>query len=244
MEWGFFSIAHIISLVLAVAINTGLYFLLKRTGEKIAHITLFVLSFSGIAAIIFNLVAWGSPLEYLPFHLCSINALMLPIAVITRNRTINNLLLLWSLGAFFALILNVSVAEAAIGSATFMFYYFPHVLEAGIPIIMFKLGLVKLDARCTISTLIITMSSYTVIHFINLLVNHITEASSILTPQGEVVSVNYMFSLRPENPLLDLFYSIIPHQYWYMYMIIPIVALYLGTIYGINYLIERQRMRK
>ena len=97
MTWGFFSITHIISLVLAVAINIGLYFILKRVSEKAAHITLFVLSFSGIAAIIFNLVAWGTPLEYLPFHLCSINALMIPFAVFFKSKVLNNLLLLWSL---------------------------------------------------------------------------------------------------------------------------------------------------
>ncbi len=244
MTWGFFSVTHIISLVLAVAINIGLYFILKQLSEKAAHIILFVLSFAGIAAIIFNLVAWGTPLEYLPFHLCSINALALPFAVYFRNRVLNNLLLLWSLGAFFALILNNSVAEAELFSATFCFYYFPHLLEAGIPIIMFKLGLVKLDRKCIISTISITMVAYTIIHFINLLVNHICSVNEITNPSGEIISVNYMFSLVPENPLLSLFYSIIPLEYWYMFMIIPIAAIYLGAIYGTQYLIEHIKERK
>ena len=136
---------------------------------------------------------------------------MIPFAVFFKSKVLNNLLLLWSLGAFFALILNTSVAETELFSATFCFYYFPHLLEAGIPILMFKLGLVKLSRKCIIPTISITMAAYTVIHFINLLVNHICLVNEITNPSGEIISVNYMFSLVPENPLLSLFYSVIPY---------------------------------
>jgi hypothetical protein len=77
MTWGFFSIAHIASLVLAVALIVALYFILRKVNDTIKTIVLGILSFSGIAAIIFNLVVWDSPLEYLPFHLCSIQILFI-----------------------------------------------------------------------------------------------------------------------------------------------------------------------
>ena len=48
---------------------------------------------------------------------------------------------------------------------------------------------------------------------------------------SSVFSANYMFSLRPNNPLVDLFYSLIPHPYWYMYLVLPIVVVYLLIIY-------------
>jgi hypothetical protein len=88
------------------------------------------------------------------------------------------------------------------------------------------------------------MAAYTVIHFINLLVNHICLVNEITNPSGEIISVNYMFSLVPENPLLSLFYSVIPFEYWYMYMLIPVAAIYLGAIYGVDYLISRAKARK
>ena len=125
MKWGFLSVNHIISLVVAVGIITGLFFLLRNRRDRTKQIVLGILSFSGIAAIIFNLLVWNSPLEYLPLHLCSLNALVLPVAVFTRSKTLNNLLLLWSFGALFALILNLSVADASIFSWVFLFYYFP-----------------------------------------------------------------------------------------------------------------------
>ncbi len=232
MVWGSFGVCHILSLVFGAGIIAALYFILRNKSVKVQTVTLAVLSFSGIAAIVYNLVSWGSPLEYLPFHLCSLNAMVLPIAVITKNKVLNNLLLLWSVGALFALILNTSVSETEIFGWVFVFYFFPHVLELGIPILMFALGLVKKDARCIFSTVAITVSSYTVIHFINLFINSYAQKNGILNSAGDILSVNYMFSISPENPLLELFYSIIPRSYWYMYLSFVIVVVYLLLVYA------------
>ena len=232
MVWGSFSVCHILSLAFGGGIIAALYFILRNKSVKAQTVTLAVLSFSGIAAIIYNLISWGSPLEYLPLHLCSLNAMVLPIAVISKNKVLNNLLLLWSVGALFALVLNKSVSETEIFGWVFVFYFFPHVLELGIPILMFALGLVKKDARCIFSTVGITVSSYTVIHFINLFINSYAQKNGILDSSGNILSVNYMFSIAPENPLLDLFYSIIPHSYWYMYLCFIIVIIYLLLVYA------------
>lgn len=231
MTWGFLSSAHIISLILAVGIITLLYFILKNKRDRVKTIVLGILSFSGIAAIIYNLVAWNSPLEYLPLHLCSLNAMVLPFAVFTRKKVLNNLLLLWSIGALFALIINVSVSEAEILSWTFVFYYFPHVFELGIPILMFLLKLAKKDVKCIISTVVITMTVYTLIHFVNLWINSYAIKNNIVDLAGNVIKVNYMYSIYPDNPLLNLLYSIIPYQYWYMYLTMVVIVIYLGIVY-------------
>lgn len=241
LKWGTFGITHLLSLVVAILLNVGLYFLLKRRSRRVQLTVLGVLSFAGIAAILFNLLRWGSPLEYLPFHLCSLSAMLLPIAVLTRKRIPCNLLLLWSLGAFVALVLNYSVAEAELFSWTFFFYYFPHALECGIPILLFKLRLSELSPRCILPTVGITLTAYTAIHAINLAVNRYCLTHNVLNPSGELVQVNYMFSITPENPLLALFYQWIPHPYWYMLPVIAVVVLYLGAIYGIHACIRRRR---
>lgn len=226
MIWGNFTLTHILSLVAAAALVAALYVVLKNASQKVQLAVLGVLSFSGIAAIIYNLVTWGVPLEYLPLHLCSLNALLLPVVVFTRNKTMGNLLLLWSLGALVALILNYDMAEAKLFDAPFCFYYFPHVLEFGIPILLFKLGLVEKDVRCIGSTIVITMVSYTLIHFVNVALN------SHYAAIGSETVANYMFSVQPSNPLLALFYALIPFEYWYMYMVIPVVAVYLLAVYA------------
>lgn len=220
MEWGFFTYAHILSLVAAAVMLLSLYWLLKNKSPKVQIWVLFPLSCSGIAAIIFNLLRWGEPLAYLPLHLCSLNALVLPVAVLTRNKHLGNLLLVWCLGAVVALVANFEMVTTKVFGEAFCFYYFPHVFEFGIPLMLFKLGLVKKDARCIVSTLGITMLVYTFVHFCNKLVNYFSD-----------VQVNYMFSLDATNPLTALFYKIIPYEYWYMYLALPIVAVYLLAIY-------------
>ena len=226
MKWGFFTPAHILTLVLAAAIVLALYHGLKNKSQKIQTLVLFPLSLSGIAAIVFNLLRWGEPLAYLPLHLCSINAMLLPFAVLTRNKTLCNLLLVWCLGALVALIANFEMAEATLFSESFNFYFFPHVLEFGIPVLLFKLGLAEKDPRCIGSTLTITMFLYTLVHLCNLAINRY--CASI----GSALRVNYMFSMEPTNPLVALFYKLIPHEYWHMYLVLPIVLVYLLVIYA------------
>lgn len=239
MVWGTFGIVHIGSLLFGTAMVAALYFLLKNKSRRTQTTVLGVLSFSGIAAILFNLLMWGAPLAYLPLHLCSINALLLPIAVFTRSKTVGNLLLVWSLGALAALVVNNSVADAELCSWIFFFYYFPHVMEFGIPILLFRLGLIEKDPKCIGSTLGLTMGIYTVVHFINKAVNAWCAAAGILM-DGELLQVNYMYSITPEFPLLALFYQVIPCEYWYMYMVVPIVAVYLLVVYAPQLLRRRK----
>ena len=82
------------------------------------------------------------------------------------------------------------------------------------------------DARCIGSTIVITMVSYTLIHFVNVALN------SHYAAIGSETVANYMFSVQPSNPLLALFYALIPYEYWYMYMVIPVVAVYLLAVYA------------
>lgn len=229
--WGSFGVVHLLSLLLGAGMIIGLYFLLRCFSAKTQTIILGVLSFSGIAAIVFNLVTWGSPYEYLPLHLCSLTALVLPVAVFTRNKVLSNLLLLWSLGAVMALVVNTAQADFEIFSPTFFFYFFPHLLEFGIPILLFRLGLVEKDAKCILSTLLITLCVYTLIHFGNVALNDYLAAKEICNPSGAIVQVNYMYSLQPENPLLALFWNWIPYPYFYMMPVVLIVLIYLGLVY-------------
>lgn len=231
MLWGSFGTVHILSLLLGAGLIIGLFFLLRKRSAKVQTLVLGILSFSGVAAIVYNLITWGSPYEYLPLHLCSLTAMVLPVAVFTRSKVLSNLLLLWSLGAVMALVVNTVQADFDVLSPTFFFYFFPHLLEFGIPILLFRLGLVKKDVKCVVSTLLITLCVYTLIHFANVLLNNYFATNEICNPSGAIVQVNYMYSIRPENPLLALFWSWFPHPYAYMLPVVLIVLIYLGLVY-------------
>ena len=100
-----------------------------------------------------------------------------------------------------------------------------------IPIVLVTLGLVKKDPKCIFSTVAITMSIYTVVHFINVSLNNYCAANNILNPEGELVFANYMYSLAPNNPLVELFMQWIPGGYWHMYLAVPILVVYLLIVY-------------
>ncbi len=241
MVWGTFTAAHIISLFGAVGINIGIYYLIKNKSKNVQITVLGILSFAGIFNFTCNLLLWGAPLENLPLHLCNFNAMILPIAVFTRNKTVSNLTLLWALGAAMALILNQEVANETLFGFKFCIYYFSHLLELGIPIILFKLGLCKLDHKCILSTIGITIAVYTAIYFINCAINDWAAANAVIDSKGAPLVVNYMYSVIPVNPVLDLFYKIVPYPYWYMYPGFVFVVPYLGAIYGANALMNKKK---
>ncbi len=141
------------------------------------------------------------------------------------------MLLLWSLGALVAIIINNDVSSTKVWGMTFTFYYLPHIMEFGIPIILFKQKIIRKNRKYILTTSLITLIVYTLIHNINLSINYYCVANNIRNSQGDYVKVNYMFSVFPQNPLLLLLYKIIPFSYWYMFLLIPFILLYLVIIY-------------
>lgn len=232
MQWGFFTVTHILSLVFVPVFVLVMHYGLKRVSQQKQTLVLGCLSFLGIASIIYNLVAWGEPLENLPLHLCSFNAMVLPIVVFTKNKTMGNMLLVWCLGALAALVLNNEMAETELLGWPFFFYYFPHLVEIAIPVLLISLGHFKKDPKCIASTVAITMGIYTVVHFINLGINAYCVANDVRNAAGEIIVANYMYSIAPNNPLCALFQKIIPGYYWHMYLAVPIIVAYLLIVYA------------
>ena len=95
-----------------------------------------------------------------------------------------------------------------------------------------KLGLVKKEPKCILSTLALTMLIYTGVHICNEWINDYCRLHDVVNASGDLIRVNYMFSVNPANPLLALFYRFVPYKYWYMYLVVPIVAGYLVVIYA------------
>lgn len=232
MPWGFFSLTHILSLLFVPVFTVGMFYLLKGKSEKVQKMVLFPLSLLGIISMIFNLLYFKSPFEDLPLHLCAFNAMVLPVVVLTKNKVLGNVLFLWCLGAVAALILNNEMCNYPFFSWPIFFYYWPHVVEFAIPILLVCLKLVKKDPKCILSSVGITVAMYTVVHFINLALNRYIQANDIRNPEGEPILANYMYSLAPNNPLVAWFMELIPGGYWHMYLVIPIMVVYLLMVYA------------
>jgi hypothetical protein len=70
-----------------------------------------------------------------------------------------------------------------------------------------------------------------VVHLLNVLLNNYAEANNIVDWAGEVVKLNYMYSVDPTNPVLQIMYNLVPHPYWYMLVATPFILLYLALVY-------------
>ena len=231
MQWGTFSITHIVSLLLSVGFTLGMHFVFRNRSKRTKKIFLVALSVPGLIFIVWNMLQWGTPLEYLPLHMCAITLILLPVTVIKENSVLGNLLLLFGLGAVLALVVNTAQGEYELWSIAFITYYFPHTFEFAACILLFTLGITKFKLKYILTTVGLTFGIFTVVHFINLGLNAYCAANELINPSGELIQVNYMYSIRPENPVLDLFWSWLPHEYWYMYFALPIILVYEGILY-------------
>ena len=232
--WNIFGTMHLLSLPFAALIIIALYFILKKRSKKVQTVTLFVLSLSGISAIIFNLVKWNSPLEYLPLHLCSIDAILLPIAILTKNKTICNMLSVWCIGALAAISTNFFASSFAdlFCNPVHLFFYIPHVLEFGIPILLFKLKIVKLEIKYIPVTLALTGAIYTAVHFINVSLISFAAEHNLVDYAGNPLHINNKYSLDPEGlPIQQQIFNIFPNKFWYMFFVFPIIAAYLLMLF-------------
>ena len=236
MVWGTFTLQHILSLAAIILFAVSLYFILKRISDRAKTWLLFAVSLVGVAAVLYDLFRWGKPLLYLPLHLCSLNALLIPVAVLTKNKVLSHLTLVWSLGAMLVLIVNTGQAHYEMFSEAFWVFVLCHTSDVAVPALLFLTGLVKFDIKKSPAVVGTTMAAYTGVHFANLAINKYI-ASKALTMSTfartrALPQVNYMYSLGDEgNAVFALFRKIIPFDYWHMYLLAPIIFAFLFAVH-------------
>ena len=237
MPWGSFGTVHLATLAIAVVLNVLIYLSIRKKSRTRQVLTLFFLSLISAGFVLVGV--FGSPLNIfkaLPISFWGLNAVLLPYAILTRGKKICNILLLWSVGSVMALVFNSSMAHVDVFSGEFIIFFIMHVLGAGIPILLFELGLVTRDTRTVKTTLLVTFLAYTGAHLANLAIN---SANGWSVKEG----VNYLSTLAPSSHLLHFFYTIIPAEYWYMVLALPLVVAYMVFWYLPEILDERRKNR-
>ena len=225
MILNFFTPSHLLTLAIGCLLVAALYILLKHLPDRLRLRVMFFLSLLGPISMIWDPLAHENWLRYLPFHLCSFNAAVIPIVVLTKNERLGNLLLLWCLGGAMALLLNGAEASWNPSSLDFWAFFVPHVFETCIPGFMFVFHYVKKRLKYIPGTILITGIAYTMVHLVNVLINrHLDQVQASYR-------VNYMFSVQPYNEFQEMLWKIIPHSYWYGYLYFPMVVVWLGVIY-------------
>lgn len=221
--WGTF---HIITLICPIVLILLLYFILKNKELKVKKIFLFTFSLIGVVCMLIDMFYRIELIWYnLPFHLCTLTGIIIPIVILTQNKYLGNLILLWSLGALGALIFNLSETDLYTYNLDLWLYFLPHLIEVSLPITLILLKMIKFDFKTIPSTLLITFIAYTFAHILNYTYNtYSTNEIGILS--------NFMFSYTHENnPFLLILYSLCPYRYFYMLLLFPFILLFLILLY-------------
>lgn len=227
MTWGHFSKTHIATLVFGFAVILIMYFVLVRKSRRTQILTLFTLSLGCLGGVLYTMFNSGDTINNLPLEFWSLSAVLLPYAIITRQKWCCNLLLLWPIESLARLVFNDSRVDMIVLSKEFLIYFFTHVLILGIPLVMFWLRLVHRDYEYISRSLLITTVVYTAVHFLNV-----------------ALGTNYLHSRGPGgNALLSFFYTFVP-EFWYMFLMFPIFILYLGWWYLPEILDHRRKKKR
>lgn len=241
MTCEFFGTFHIISLISVPILIILLYLLLRKTNRLVKTIVLLIISLVGIWLLMDELIRTKNIFSHLPFHMCSMNGFLLPFVILTKNKRIGNMLALWCFGALGALIFNFEINALTTADIRTWTYTIPHMIQFCVPILLILLKHIELDYKLIPSTVILTIFFYTLAHFVNVgLIEYYAKL-------GQSCWANYMFSIGPgDNIFLLFFWKICPHQYWYMYCIIPLVIILLCILYLkqiIKTILEKKRIK-
>lgn len=202
---------------------------------------LWVLSWINLISYLLNLVYFSRiahPLTLLPLQLCNIGVILIPWALKTqRTWIVDFLVYACGCGALAAILIVSKDYEDVYSIFTFSFYVF-HFLIFIIPILMGVWGFytihptVKIAMTVTLELIILSLF----IHGINLLLNDYG------------IPANYFFTLRAlsvtTNVAFKWFASLIPYDYFYMYLVFPILYLYMALLKKIVWFLTKRPYKR
>lgn len=154
----------------------------------------------------------------LPFQLCNINMILIPIGVLTDNNSLKGFsFFMGPLGATMALIMPcVGFTDYSIFLSRNLGFYITHfmVLVGGIALASYKLYRPTYKSVISVS---LTMFLITVAVF---------SLNMVLRWTGAAPGANYFYSVETQgNPILELFHSWLPYPFLYLLPCLPLIIL-------------------
>ncbi len=162
--------------------------------------------------------------ELLPFQLCGLGMIFIPIALISKNEVLYSFcFVVTPLAAALAIIYPPTPYNITpIYNPSYFTFYFDHALCIINGISLVTLGLYTPKMRLIAKTTLFIVVLAFIAHLINL-------AGAAAGFEG----VNYFYSLDPSGSgLLELFWSWCPYPYLYLLLYIPVLLIYYTFLIG------------
>ena len=176
---------------------------------------------------------WGE----LPLHLCNINMILIPVAVIWNKRSLMSFaFFVGPLGAMMALIMPGAGFDGySLLLPRMLGYYGTHFAIVVAALALATFGLYRPRFRDLPWTVLTILAIAIVVFGINML----------LRATGLHPRANYFYSVETEgNPLLNLFYSWIPAPFLYLLPAIGMLVGYMALVMLVFTVIQRIQARR
>ena len=173
--------------------------------------------------------------EELPLHLCNINLCLIPIAALTKKRSLMSFCFFMApLGALMALLMpSVGFSDYSILLPRMLGFYGTHFMVFFGGIALCSFGIYKPAYRDFARTLCMAFGLTFLIFLINMAMRHF----------GLNAHANYFYCVEPEtNPLLNLFYKFIPVPFLYLLPAVLILLPYLSLVTLPFHLCEKKKV--
>lgn len=218
---------HIAAIILIISISA----FFKHSSIKRKLTLLYTLSFISFVALVFNdicfyLDGW-SWLTLLPFHLCFIGVLLIPLSLrLNKPFLVDFIFYLCVPGAFAALVAPSSdYIREPTSLLTASFYTF-HFLNVFIPVFARKWGIydIKPTVKKAVQVTFLALGFTALMHALNLFLIQFAHIQS-----------NYFFTIiefsAPTNPVYTLMAKLIPYDYFYLWSGLLVIYVYMFLIY-------------
>ena len=220
-----YNLVHILSFtILPIGLYFALYFILKNKSEKSQkHLLIGICCFDILLYAIYKIYqafiydGYNFVLIYnLPLHFCNINLVLLPLAIITENKTLMAYQVYFgTLLAFFAL---TAIDPSFRGKPFFEFsclvYYYYHSMLTIIPFILIKIKLFKPSLKNLWHPIVLMIVLTALVHILNI----------VLRSTGIGPNANYFYTFGlVGDPFTEIFKSIIPYNFFYLIPILLII---------------------
>lgn len=209
IELQYFNWSHLITLIYPVIIVLTLFFILRNKSEKTKTWTLFgVAIFNAVLFTAYKIVMSQTFPEFiilnkLPLHLCNINLILIPIALLTKSRLLYSYI--YFIGALGALAGVMLFDSCFLGKGSFTFviqaYFIYHSILFAMAILPICLKLYKPKMSDILRAFIVVLVLTCIMHGINTIFR--------ATKWCTVAKYFYTYGM-PDNPLLGWLQRLVP----------------------------------
>ena len=208
---------HLVTITLIpLLLYVGLFYWLRNyDDEKKRRILLYICYFNNVLYIVYKIVQFYLP-SYdfdiwlnLPLHFCNINLILLPLALLLRNKYL--LAYQFYFGVSLSLLALLAVDEAFRGqpilefTALVYFYYHSFLMIAPILLVKFKFFTPSFKAVWQPTLILIGLTLMA--HIVNM----------VFRNTGLASEANYFFTYGLHgDPLTDMYWRLIPYEFFFL----------------------------